>query len=125
MELALASIRQAMDPRDVSVARRLHKDPTQEISEHEEWEVIQEKEEHEPVEKIDQVERLEPSDYEGFPKQKREYVSDEQRDTKEIFEDNAEAIGQGFLKKMGRFNELMACWKTLPNYDPNFKADLE
>ena len=83
------------------------------------------------MEKIEKVERLEPSDYEkfGFPKQKREEVTDEQfdLDTKEIFEptDNAEAVGAGFFQKMERFNELMAYWKTLPNYDPNFKADLE
>ena len=82
----------------------------------------------EPMEKLERVERLEPSDYEkfGVPKPKREDVSDEQfdLDTKEIFEDNAQAIGEGFHKKIDRFNELMACWRTLPNYDPNVKTDL-
>ena len=107
LDLALASIRQ--------------------VAEGEEWDgkVV---EKAEPMEKLERVERLEPSDYEkfGFPKQKREDVSDEQfeLDTKEIFEDNAQAIGEGFYKKMARFNELMACWRTLPNYDPHFRADL-
>lgn len=110
MDLALASIRQ--------------------VAEGEEWDgkvTLLDKAEMEPMEKLERVERLEPSDYEkfGFPKQKRE-VTDEQfdLDTKEIFDDNAEAIGEGFYKKMARFNELMACWKTLPNYDPDFSADL-
>ena len=110
LDLALASIRQ--------------------VAEGEEWDgKVVEKAEMEPMEKIERVERLEPSDYEkfGFPKQKREDVSDEQfdLDTKEIFEDNAEAIGEGFYKKMARFNEPMACWKTVPHYEHNFKADLE
>ena len=111
MDLALASIRQ--------------------VAEKEEWDgkvTLLEKAEMEPMEKIEKVECLEPSDYEkfGVPKQKREEVTDEQfdLDTQEIFTDNAEAIGEGFFQKMARFNELMACWKTLPHYDPNFKADL-
>ena len=78
---------------------------------------------------------MEPSDYEmfGIPKTKREEVTEEQfdQDTKEIFEslfpteqDKAEDIEAGFFQKMERFNELMTCWKSLPTYDPNFKADL-
>ena len=112
LDLALASIRQ--------------------VAEGEEWDgkvTLLEKAEMEPMEKLEKVTHLEPADYEkfGVPKPKREEVSDEQfeLDTKEIFDDNAEAIGEGFYKKMARFNDLMACWRTLPNYDPDFKADLE
>ena len=81
-----------------------------------------EKAEVEPMEKLERVARLEPADYDkfGVPKPKREDVSDEQfdLDTKVMFEDN------GFMRKIDRFNELMACWKSLPHYDPNVKADL-
>ena len=99
------------------------------VAEGEEWDgKVVEKAEMEPMEKLEKVTHLEPSDYEkfGVPKPKREEVSDEQfdLDTKEIFGDNAQAVGEGFYKKMDRFNQLMACWKTLPNYDPHFSADL-
>ena len=87
-----------------------------------------EKAELEPMEKLEKVERFEPEDYEkfGVPKPKREDVSDEQfeLDTKDIFEDNAQAEGNGLLKKIDRFNRLIACWKTMPDYDANVKADL-
>ena len=83
-----------------------------------------EKAELEPMEKLEKVERFEPEDYEkfGVPKPKREDVSDEQfeMDTKEFFAD----AGKGFLEKIERFNDLMACWKTMPDYDANVKADL-
>ena len=96
LDLALASIRQVAD--------------------------TVEKAEVEPMEKVERVARLEPSDYDkfGVPKPNREDVSDEQfdKETQEIFE------GEGFMRKMDRFNELMACWKTLPHYDPNVKTDL-
>ena len=85
-----------------------------------------EKAELEPMEKLEKVERFEPADYVkfGVPKPKREDVSDEQfeLDTKEIFEDNA--VGEEFMKKVNRFNELMAFWKAMPDYDPNVRADL-
>ena len=62
-----------------------------------------------------------PEEYEktkgGLPK--REDVSDEQVDA-EFYEDCA----KGFFKRMARFNELMAHWKTLPDYDANLKVDL-
>ena len=124
LDLALASIRQVAEGEDWQGRVTLL---DLEKAEHEPLERVTrlelEKAEHEPMEK---VEGLEPSDY-GVPKQKREEVSDEQfeLDTKEIFDDNAETIGEGFYKKMARFNELMVCWRTLPNYDPNFKADLD
>ena len=97
------------------------------VAEGDEWDgKVVEKAEVEPMEKLERVARFEPADYEkfGVPKPKREDVSDEQFevDTKEIFEDNA--VGEGFYKKMNRFNQLMACWKTLPHYDPNVKTDL-
>ena len=74
-----------------------------------------EKAEVEPMEK-------EFDQFFGAPKQKREEVSDEQfdADTAEMFEDCA----NGFLKKMDRFNELMAHWKTMPDFNANVKADL-
>ena len=53
------------------------------------------------------------------PKQKREDVSDEQVDA-EFYEDCA----KGFFQRMARFNELMAHWKTMPNYDVDVKTDL-
>ena len=85
-----------------------------------------EKAEVEPMEKLERVERFEPADYDkfGVPKPKREDVSDEQfdLDTQEIFDDNA--VGNEFMKKVNRFNELMVFWKSMPNYDPNVKADL-
>ena len=88
-----------------------------------------EKAEVEPMEKLERVERFEPADYEkfGVPKPKREEVSDEQfdQDTKELFNDNAQAAGNRFMRKIERFNDLMACWKTLPEYDPNVKATLD
>ena len=88
-----------------------------------------EKAEVEPMEKLERVAQFEPADYDkfGVPKPKREEVSDEQfeLDTKEMFEDNAQATGNGFMRKIERFNQLMAHWKTLPIYDPNVKADLE
>ena len=84
-----------------------------------------EKAELEPMEKLEKVERFEPEEYEKFfgtPKQKREEVSDEQfeADTAEFFSE----CGKGFLKKIERFNDLMAHWKTMPDYDVDFKADL-
>ena len=89
--------------------------------------VTVEKAEVEPMEKLEKVDRFEPEDYEKYCVPKREEVSDEQfeLDTKEIFEDNAQAAGNGFMRKIERFNQLMAHWKTLPIYDPNVKADLE
>ena len=68
---------------------------------------------------------FDPEDFEKFfgpPKQKREEVSDEQfeEDTKEFFEE----CSKGFFKRMERFNELMAHWKTMPNYDVDIKTDL-
>ena len=85
-----------------------------------------EKAELEPMEKMEKVERFEPEDYDkfGVPKPRREDVSDEQfdLDTKEIFD--AKAAGNGFMRKIERFNQLMACWKSMPDYDPNVKADL-
>ena len=102
------------------------------VAEGETWDgkvTLLEKAEIEPMEKLERVEQFEPADYEkfGVPKPKREEVSDEQfdQDTKEIFEDNAQAEGNCFLKKIERFNQLMVHWKTLPIYDPNVKADLE
>ena len=84
-----------------------------------------EKAELEPMEKLEKVERFEPEEYEkfGVPKQKREEVSDEQfeEDTAEFFAE----CGKGFLKKIERFNDLMAHWKTMPDYDIDFKADLQ
>ena len=79
-----------------------------------------EKAESEPMEKM-----FDPEDFEKFfgaPKQKREEVSDEQfeADTAEFFTE----CGKGFLKKIERFNELMAHWKTMPEYDVDFKTDL-
>ena len=53
------------------------------------------------------------------PKPKREEVSDEQVDA-DFYEDCA----KGFFKRMARFNELMEQWKTMPDYEPNRKADL-
>ena len=81
---------------------------------------VAEKAESEPMEKD-----FDPEDFEKFfgpPKQKREEVSDEQfeEDTKEFFEE----CSKGFFKRMERFNELMAHWKTMPNYDVDFKTDL-
>ena len=69
---------------------------------------------------------FDPEDFEKFfgpPKQKREEVSDEQfeEDTAEFFEE----CSKGFFKRMERFNELMAHWKTMPNYDVDFKTDLQ
>ena len=82
------------------------------------------------IESIRQEEKAEtelkdfdPEDFEKFfgpPKQKREEVSDEQLDTAEFFEE----CSKGFFKRMERFNELMAHWKTMPNYDVDFKTDL-
>ena len=102
------------------------------VAEGEEWDgkvTLLEKAEVEPMEKLEKVECFEPEDYDkfGVPKPKREEVSDEQfeLDTKEMFEDNAQAAGNGFMRKIERFNQLMAHWKTLPIYDPNVKADLE
>ena len=101
------------------------------VAEGEEWDgkvTLLEKAEVEPMEKLEKVEQFEPADYEkfGVPKPKREEVSDEQfeLDTKDMFEDNAQAAGNGFMRKMERFNQLMACWKTMPDYDANVKADL-
>ena len=86
-----------------------------------------EKAELEPMEKLEKKERFEPEDYDkfGVPKPKPEDVSDEQfeLDTKEMFEDKSSGL-HGFLEKMDRFNELMACWKSMPDYDANVKADL-
>ena len=84
-----------------------------------------EKAELEPMEKLEKVERFEPEEYEkffGVPKQKREEVSDEQfeADTAELFAES----GKQFLKKIERFNDLMVHWKTMPDYDVDFKADL-
>ena len=84
-----------------------------------------EKAESEPMEKLEKVERFEPEEYEKFfgaPKQKREEVSDEQfeADTAGLFAES----GKQFLKKIERFNDLMAHWKTMPDYDVDFKADL-
>ena len=112
LDLVLASSRQAEDLTDVSQARRLD-----EVEKTDNTEKV-------PLEK---AARLESSDYEmiGLPKTKREEVTEEQRDTKEILDDNAEAIGAGFYQKIERFNELMDCWKTLPHYNPNVYADLE
>ena len=58
----------------------------------------------------------------GALKQKREEVSDEQfeAETTDLFAES----GQQFLKKMERFNDLMAHWKTMPEYDVDVKADL-
>ena len=80
------------------------------------------------IESIRQEEKAEtelkdfdPEDFEKFfgpPKQKE--VSDEQLDTAEFFEE----CSKGFLKRMERFNELMAHWKTMPNYDVDVKTDL-
>ena len=69
---------------------------------------------------------FDPEDFEQFfgpPKQKREEVSDEQfeEDTAEFFEE----CSKGFYKRMERFNELMAHWKTMPNYDVDIKTDLQ
>ena len=91
------------------------------VAEGETWDTV-EKAELEPMEK---VERFEPEEYEKFfgaPKQKREEVSDEQfeADTQELFAES----GKQFLKKIERFNDLMAHWKTMPDYDVDFKADL-
>ena len=84
------------------------------------------------IESIRQEEKAEtelkdfdPEDFEKFfgpPKQKREEVSDKQfeEDTAEFFEE----CSKGFFKRMERFNELMAHWKTMPNYDVDFKTDL-
>ena len=78
---------------------------------------ITEKAEFEPMEKVDDFDK-----FFGVPKQKREEVSDEQfeADTADLFADS----GKQFLKKMERFNDLMAHWKTMPDYDVDFKADL-
>ena len=54
------------------------------------------------------------------PKPKREEVSDEQVDA-----DFYEECAKGFFKRMGRFNELMEQWKTMPDYDPDRKVELE
>ena len=75
-----------------------------------------EKAELEPMEK---VERFEPEDYEKFGVPKQEEVSDEQFEA-----DTSEFFAEGFLKKIERFNDLMAHWKTMPDYDANVKADL-
>ena len=72
---------------------------------------VTEKAESEPMEK----------DFEKFfGAPKREEVSDEHADTAEFFEE----CGKGFFKRMERFNDLMAHWKTMPEYDVDFKADL-
>ena len=81
---------------------------------------VTEKAESEPMEKD-----FDPEDFEKFfgaPKQKREEVSDEQyeADTADLFAES----GKQFLKKIERFNDLMAHWKTMPDYDVDFKADL-
>ena len=79
---------------------------------------VTEKAESEPMEKD-----FDPEDFEKFfgaPKQKREEVSDEQFDTADLFADS----GKQFLKRMERFNDLMAHWKTMPDYDVDFKTDL-
>ena len=78
---------------------------------------ITEKAEFEPMEKVEDFDQ-----FFGVPKQKREEVSDEQfeADTAEFFEE----CGKGFFKKMERFNDLMAHWKTMPDYDVDVKADL-
>ena len=76
---------------------------------------------YDPDQKVDLPwleERLGVKDPEAT-KQKREDVPDEQVDA-EFYEDCA----KGFFKKMARFNELMAHWKTLPDYDANIKVDL-
>ena len=39
----------------------------------------------------------------------------------EFYEDCA----KGFFKRMARFNELMAQWKTMSDYEPNRKVDLD
>ena len=67
-----------------------------------------------------------PEDFDLFfgpPKQKREEVSDEkfEEETEEMFEE----CSKGFYKRMERFNELMAHWKTMPTYDVNIKTDLQ
>ena len=75
------------------------------------------------LEKMEKLELFEPEDFDKFfGAPKREEVSDEQfeADTADLFAES----GQQFLKKMERFNELMAHWKTMPEYDVDFKADL-
>ena len=77
---------------------------------------------YDPDQKVDLPwleERLGVKDPEAT-KQKREDVPDEQVDA-EFYEDCA----KGFFKKMARFNELMAQWKTMPDYEPNRKVDLD
>ena len=77
-----------------------------------------EKAEFEPMEKMEDFDQ-----FFGALKQKREEVSDEQfeTDTADLFADS----GKGFLKKIERFNDLMAHWKTMPEYDVDFKTDLQ
>ena len=78
---------------------------------------ITEKAELEPMEKVEDFDK-----FFGVPKQKREEVSDEQfeADTADLFADS----GKQFLKKIERFNELMAHWKSMPDYDVDVKTDL-
>ena len=83
---------------------------------------VAEKTESEPMEKM---ELFDPEDFEKFfgaPKQKREEVSDEQfeADTADLFAES----GKQFLKKIERFNDLMAHWKTMPEFDVDVKTDL-
>ena len=101
LDLALASIRQAVDT---------------EVSEHEEIEVPKKKREDVTEDQFDQdtFQLFEPSVYDlfGVPTPPIKPVDEPPGPYDELVE------------KVNRFTQLNDCWKSLPAYDPNLKVDL-